>query len=365
MEKKKLAGILASSLMIGFSLGGSVIASAHSMKTSNGMNQSKSSMTHSTMKNSIDTSDVLVGAAASPPSGNGNGMVFFEQAHTSKMITVPVFKNANAFQLAVAGPIAYVPTLQGKTYLINLQTHRVISHFSSPIGARIASLSNDDHTLIITGGKSVTAYALPSLKRIWQISTGGNTLSVAGNIAYLSGNSASKTALIDLKSGKVTGTLPVGMIEDSVYDPQKHTLWLANWSNGDMTVVNTKTHRIANVIHQSEGGGFSMQDMGSMKNMMKATGGYMQLAVGPRGNHVYAASFSGNILVFNARNNTFEKNIPTVPMAKLSGIAIDPSGQYAYATVEDMKETVAISLKNDKLAATFPHLVSNRWIALH
>lgn len=365
MGKQRLTSIFATSLLMGVSFGGYAVASAHSMKTANGMKQEKSNTMTSPIRKTIQNSDVLLGAAASPPSGNGNGMVLFEQVKTSKMISVPFLKNANAFQLAVVDHTAYVPTLQGKTYLIDTQTHRVISHFSSPVGARIADFSNVEHLLILTGGKSVTAFALPSLKQVWQLGVGGNALSVVGRVAYLSGNSAKNTVIIDLKNGKMMGTLSVGMIEDTAYDPQKHTLWLANWNNGNMTVVNTKTNHIVDVIHQSEGGGFSMQDMGSMQKMMKATGGYMQLAVGPRGNHVYAASFSGNILAFNAVKNTFDRKIPTLPMAKLSGIAIDPSGQYAYATVENMKETVAISLKNDKLAATFPRLVSNRWVVLH
>lgn len=297
--------------------------------------------------------------------GNGNGMLLMEQVRMPKTVTVSLTTDANAFRIGIAGNTAYVPTLQGKTYVVDLQAHQVISSFSTPQGARIANISMANHLLIITGSKSVTAYSLPSLNQTWQVNTGGNALSIAGNSAYLSSNGTKTTSIIDLKSGKISGTLPVGMIEDSVYNPQQHTLWLANWGNGDMTIVNTVDNKVVKVIQEAEGGGFSMQDMGSVNNMMKASGGFMQLAVGPNGKHVYAASFSGHIMVYDAANNMFEKDIPTVPMAKLSGIAIDASGQYVYTTVENKQETIAVSLKTDKVVSTYPQLDSNRWSVIH
>jgi YVTN family beta-propeller protein len=183
---------------------------------------------------------------------------------------------------------------------------------------------------------------------------------VAGHVAYLSSNQSSTTRVIDLKTGRVVATIPVGEIEDSVYDPKFHTLWLANWTNGNMTIVNTKTRQVVATIHNAEGGGFDFQ------NMMASPGGFMQLAVGPHGRHVYAASFSGNILVYNAATQTFDKNIP-IPLedAKLSGIAIDPSGRYAYTTVENHHETVTISLKTDKMVSQVQGLSSNRWFVIH
>jgi hypothetical protein len=48
-------------------------------------------------------------------------------------------------------------------------------------------------------------------------------------------------------------------------------------------------------------------------------------------------------------------------MAKLSGLAIDPSGKYAYVTVENEKKTVSISLKTDRVVSSQAGLISNRW----
>lgn len=313
----------------------------------------------------IAVSDLLIGAAASPPMGKGNGEFLLEQVRKPMNMAVQLASGANAFQIGIEGNVAYVPTLQGTTYVVKLTSHKLAFTFSTPRGARIANVSKNGRLLIITGAKSVTAYSLPSLKRAWQVNKGGNALSLSDHFAYLSGNSSKVTSIINLKTGKITGEIPVGMIEDSVYDPQQHTLWMANWTSGNMTVVDTRNQRVVKVIHEKEGGGFSVKDMGSMSRMMMAKGGFMQLAAGPNGKHVYAASFSGNIMVYDAVNNAFEKNIPTVPMAKLSGIAIDPSGQYAYTTVENKKETIAVSLKTGKVASTFTNLESNRWYVVN
>lgn len=316
------------------------------------------------MKSMVNANDVLLGPAASPPMGMGNGQLNLMYVRTSKNMAVPLTKGANAFKSAVEGNIAYVPTLQGVTYVVNLHSHKVITTFSTSKGARIANIADiamGKHVLLITGLHSVTAYALPSHKLMWTTNVGGNTLAVVGRDAYVSGNASKTTQIIHLTTGKVTGSLPVGMIEDSVYDARRHTLWLANWNNGDMTIVNTKDNKVEKVIQEKEGGGFSMGDMGNMKAMMMATGGFMQLAVGPRGRFVYAASFSGNIMVYDAVSNMFKGDIPTLPMAKLSGIAISPTDGYAYTTVENKMETIAVSLRTHKVVATYPNLESNRW----
>lgn len=78
------------------------------------------------------------------------------------------------------------------------------------------------------------------------------------------------------------------------------------------------------------------------------------MAVSPDGKYVYAASFSGNIMV-----------IPTLPGAKLSGLAIDPSGEYIYATVENMHKTVSVSLKTDMIVASYSGLAANRWFVMN
>ncbi len=301
-------------------------------------------------------SDVLVGAAASPQMGSGNGMLIVDSVGMKKTWKIPLTSGANAFSAAIDGNAVYVPTLQGTTYVVSLKTHQVVSQFASPTGDRTAVIAQSAHLLLLVGASNVTAYSLPSFKEAWQANIGGNALAVVGQQAYLSSNASSTTALLNLATGHVDATIPVGHIEDSVYDPQRHTLWLANWTNGDMTVVNTLDNQIVAEIQRKEGGGFSPT------NMMTSSGGFMQLAVGPSGRHVYAASFSGNIMEYNASNNTFARDIPVnIPMAKLSGLAIDPSGQYAYTTVESHQETVSVSLKTGRVVSTVPHLMSNRW----
>lgn len=305
-------------------------------------------------------SDVLVGAAANAGMGGGNGMLTITSVGMKHTWKVPLGKGVTAFQAAISGQSVYVPTTQGKTYIVSLKSHKVLSSFSSPKGADIGTVAEANHLLIITGSNSVTAYSIPSMKEVWQINQGGHTLAVAGHDAYLSGLMSSKTTVIDVRTGHIVTTVPVGMVEDSVYDPERHTLWLANWNTGDMTVLNTRTNRVVKTIQRKEGGGFSMS------NMMNSPGGFMQLAVGPSGRSVYAASFSGNIMVYNATANIFAKDIAVkVPMAKLSGLAVDPSGRYAYATVESHQETVSIALNSGRITGTQSGLVSNRWYTAH
>ncbi|PSR34086.1 MAG: hypothetical protein C7B46_06705 [Sulfobacillus benefaciens] len=304
-------------------------------------------------------SDLLVGAAASPPSGPGNGQLLITSMGTGHTLKLPLSTGANAFTLAIDKNMVYVPTLQGTTYVVSLLSHKIIQQFATTPGARIANIGRENNVLLVTGPNNVTAYSLSTLHQLWQTTVGGNALSVVGSHAYLSSNLMSSTLEIDLATGRIVNTIPVGHIEDSVYDSARHTLWLANWSTGDMTIVDTLTNTVLKVIHETGGGGFSVA------NMMSSPGGFMQITVGPRGQHVYAASFSGNIMVYDALTNTFDKNIPVdIPMAKLSGIAIDPSDQYAYTTVESHQETVSISLKTDKIVSIATGMLSNRWFVI-
>lgn len=363
MFVKTWSFLLSPAILVGVVLSGCGTASVQSTNTMNSGSAntmgSGSTTSPTGSAHPIFTGDILVGAAASPPTGNGNGTLLLKSVRMPKTVKVALASNANAFRIGIDGNTAYIPTLQGKTYVVDLRSRQVVSSFSTPQGARIANVSKANHLLLITGASSVTAYSLPGLKQVWQVSTGGNALSLAGNVAYLSSNSSSNTSMIDLKTGKLTGAIGVGHIEDSVYDKEHHTLWLANWTTGDMTVVNTMDKKVLAVVHKAEGGGFSMA------NMMSSQGGFMQLAVGPHGNHVYAASFSGNIMVYDAKNNMFEKDIPTVSGAKLSGIAIDRSGQYAYTTVESKMETIAVALKTGQVVSTYPNMESNRWYVIH
>ncbi|RIV20868.1 hypothetical protein D2Q93_11400 [Alicyclobacillaceae bacterium I2511] len=136
------------------------------------------------------------------------------QIRTQNNVEVSLEKGANALQVAISGNDVYVPTLQGKTYVVNLPSHKVVSTFPTPEGARIANISKTTHLLIITGSNSVTAYSLPSLKMDFQLNVGGNALAIAGNQAYLSNNSLQQTRILNLKSGKIIGTVPVGNIEE-------------------------------------------------------------------------------------------------------------------------------------------------------
>ncbi|MCY0863385.1 MAG: hypothetical protein OWQ57_00385 [Sulfobacillus sp.] len=297
----------------------------------------------------------LVGAAASPPSGAGNGFLWLE--HQNHWHLVSLGQGANAFQAAVWGSWVFVPTLTGTTDVVDWTTQKPVKTLATPVGSRVALVDGATHRLYLIGPNTTAAYTLPGLNPLWQKPVGGNTAVMADNRLYLNAPTADVTTVLNAETGAPEQNVPVGHIEDMVFDPAYHTIWMANWYNGDMTVLNAATNRVVTTLHEAEGGGFSMT------NKMGAMSGYMQIAVGPNGQHVYAAAFSGNIMVFNANTNQFVRDVPApVPMAKLSGLAIDPNGEIAYTTVESQNETIAVSLKSGALLALWPHIQSNRWL---
>lgn len=301
--------------------------------------------------------DLLIGAAASPAMGTGNGNVWFYDVSSGKQNKISLSTGANAFKMALDRDLAYIPTLQGKTYIINIRNQQVVGQFASIVGARIANLARAENLLILTGSHGVDAYSLSTHQLIWSVNAPGNALAVVGNEAYLSSNMTATTTRIDLTTGQILGTLPIGHIEDSVYDTNQHTLWLANWYTGTMTVVDTQTQAISAVIQTPEG-----DPTLTMSNIMASPAAFMQLAVGPTGQHVYAAGFSGHILVFSATKNNLSHEITV--HGKLSGLAMSTTGNVAYTTVESAKETDAISLATGKVLWTQKGMLSNRWAVI-
>lgn len=73
----------------------------------------------------------LVGVAASPPMGGGNGQLLVYHSCNSQKIGVPLSAGANGFRVAVVGDTVYIPTLQGTTYVVNLKSHTVRSRGSN------------------------------------------------------------------------------------------------------------------------------------------------------------------------------------------------------------------------------------------
>lgn len=109
---------------IGMGSSQSGVSEQLSSSTSTGMNSDQTQ--------SVLPKDVLVGAEASPPMGAGNGMLLLAQASGQNSVKIPLTEGANAFRIAIDGNMAYVPTLQGKRYVVNLLFHNVESVFNTP-----------------------------------------------------------------------------------------------------------------------------------------------------------------------------------------------------------------------------------------
>jgi len=100
-----------------------------------------------------------------------------------------------------------------------------------------------------------------------------------------------------------------------------------------------------------------------------ATAGFMQLAVSPDQNSVYAAGFSGHILRFSTSDPHYLGEVKVAGgktgFDKLSGLTVLPHGAEAITTIENRHESVVVDLRNGRVLQRLPGIASNRWVLAH
>lgn len=305
-----------------------------------------------------------IGVFPAPPVGKGPGKIAFWSIGGRPRVASfgrAGTPSGNSFYIAYDNlhRKVYIPTFAGTTYVVNARTGHVEGRFATIPGGRVAAISPDHHWLLVLSGKQLAAYALPSHKRRFQLPVGGNALvfDPHGHAVFVGGNMDKTLTEVHLPSGRIVRRFPIHRSGDLVW--AHNQIFSADIKTGVMSVLNPKTGRIDHIKTGEVDPNFNYAKIPAAK------AGFMQLAVSPNQNYVYAAGFSGHILRFSARRDTYLGRVAVSagPGAnKLSGLAVLPGGKRGLVTVENRMETVVVRLANGKILRTLPKIASNRWL---
>lgn len=361
-------------MSIGMVKAGSVLAAmsmavASPFATATSKNVSNSRPSISQLIDKALPGETVVGAFPAPPSGPGPGTLGVWQPNRGMIRTISFAPSGttagNSFYVATdhSTHTVFVPTAAGTTYVINTSTWKVMDHFTSPVGGRVAKVTPDGKLLILESASQTAAFRTTTpYKQVFSVSTGGNALVVTpnGRDAFVGGNADKKITEIALPTGRIVRTFPVGHSGDMVW--ARGQIFSANIATGVMSVVNPVTGKIVLISTPEVDPTFSYNDIPA------ATAGFMQLAVSPGQRRVYAAGFSGHILAFSTRRDMYlgevSVNANTAGATNLlSGLAVLPGGRQAVVTVENLKRSVVVSLETGKILESADSLSSNRWVS--
>lgn len=309
---------------------------------------------------------VVAGAFPAPPMGNGPGKLALVQPAQAQARAVD-FGTANSpagnsFYIAnnPGHTEVFVPTLAGKTLVIDPQTGMTLRQFDSIAGGRVARVWVGHGVVFVLSGKVLAAYSTHDGALRFDIPVGGNALAFNADASrlYVGGNLRTTIAEIDPADGHVLRQIPIGHSGDLAW--ARGRLYSANMQSGVMSVFNPANNHIVSIATSEVDPQFSYAKIPA------ATAGFMQLAVGPRQNHVYAAGFSGHILRFSTRAPAYAGEVRVSAgqpgPAKLSGLAVLPGGRQAIVTIENRHEAVIVALRSGKVLRRLPGIASNRWV---
>ncbi|MDA8334962.1 MAG: hypothetical protein M0Z41_08255 [Peptococcaceae bacterium] len=323
----------------------------------------------------------VLGLAPGPLSGPGAGTIFIGR-NGDHFRSVVYVRGANSFLPATTpgGHRAFVATEAGKTYVLSLPDGGVKSSFATPAGGRLAVVSPGGGHVYVIGGSFTAAYDTAAPYRLVALlKQGGNALVISpgGHHGYLAGNFRSNILKLNLPGLTVAATAGVGGTGDLAISPDGKRLWAADMFNGNLYVVDTAAMRLVHTISTPEG-----DPAINLHNLMAATAGFMQLSMNHSGKRLYAAGFSGHVLVFDTSTYKYTSLAIKVPPGKspamggtsapaatpappkLSGLVVLPSGRRMIATAENYKTTLLLSTRTGRTLATYPGVASNRWIVV-
>jgi hypothetical protein len=314
--------------------------------------------------------DWIVGAFLAPPSGPGWGRLEALNAASDTARNVQFAKphtpQGNSFYVAYDAQehAVYVPTVAGRTDILDSRTFAAKGHFASVKGGRVAAISPDHKVLLIISGKETAAYSIPNYTRLYESPVGGNAVAFKpdSSRAFVGGNSSDKLTEIDVSTGKVERSFPVAHTGDMIWADGK--LFSADMQNGVMSVLDPATGSITQIKTPEVDPHFSY------KRIPAASAGFMQIAADPAQHKVYAAGFSGHILEFSTADHaSYVGEIavranPHADVDKLSGLSIIGDGKDAAVTVENLKTTVVVRLSDGHIEKRFAGVASNRWVKL-
>lgn len=311
--------------------------------------------------------DWLIGPRPAPPQGNGPGeLVVWEtasEAVQARSFAAPQTPAGNSF-LPALDPVhgrLYVPTMGGRTVIFDARDLSQVGSMTSVDDGRVAGVSPDGAVLVVVSAHQTAAYATASRERLWRVQGGGNAVAFDADsrYAYVGGNRNDTIQRLNLASGEPDGHYAVARSGDLVR--VRDHLYSADMKTGVVSVVELSRGTVT-AIQTPE-----VDPQFDYANMASATAGLMQLAADPEGHRVYAAGFSGNILVFDSDAARYLGSIavdagPPGGPDKLSGLALFDHGRKAVVTVENLGLAVVVDLDSQALLRTLEGADSNRWV---
>lgn len=308
---------------------------------------------------------LVIGAAASPPAGSGPGRLFAVAPSAGQVRTgrfgKPGTPAGNSFFVgydAAAGTI-YVPSIAGRMTVRNAQSLRPVARFAVIRGARVARVVPRAHLVLVLSARDLAGYSLTTHRAVFTIPVGGNAIAVdaAQDRAFIGGNMDRTITAVGLPSGALLLRYAVAGSGDLAFAHGR--VFSADIKTGVLSVLDPVSRQVV-AIKTGE-----VDPHFSYGRIPAATAGFMQLALSPSGNTLYAAGFSGHILTFSTRDDRFLGEISVQAgkgANKLSGLAVVDHGREALVTVENRNETVLASLADGKVLRRFPGVGSNRWV---
>jgi hypothetical protein len=314
---------------------------------------------------SAKSMSTVIGVSPAPPLGAGPGrLTVLPLRHGDKPYIVKFGRagtaSGNSFYIAERQGIAYVPSVAGYTDVINIHTRKKVQRFHSIAGGRVAVLSKDGDELFVLSGKKLAAYTTKDGAQRYQLDFGGNAmvLNKDGSRLFVGGNMDKSIAMINTDTGLVLRRIPIGHSGDLAWANGK--LFSADMKSGVMSVYNPATDKTYKIKTPETDPNFSYH------RIPKARAGFMQLAVSPDRQYIYAAGFSGHILRFSTRRPAYLGEVAVTAgksaANKLSGLAVLDNGRRAISTIENRHESVIVNLQNGHVIERLPHVASNRWV---
>lgn len=307
-----------------------------------------------------------VGAAPSPLNGAGRGILELLRLQDNSVKQASFgtsgSPSGNSFYVAYDSEqnTVYVPTVGGKTYVIDRLAREILYSFTSIKGGRVARLTPEKSILLVLSNKQLAGYYTLTGERAFQVAVGGNAMVVNpdGCCVYVGGNMDDHITEVQLPAGKISRTYPVAGSSDLAWADGK--VFSADMKTGIMSVLNPDTGKVTRIKTPEVDPHFSYHSIGA------AHAGFMQICTLPDKHEVYAAGFSGHILKFSSIKDTYlgevAVNTNSKGPHKLSGLVLLENGNLALTTIENLQETVEVDMQTGKLVHIFPKVASNRWV---
>ena len=312
-----------------------------------------------------NTMSTAIGTLPAPATGAGPGKILVLPLDGRVNPYTLTFGQAgtlsgNSFYPAESKDLAYIPSESGYTDVINIETRDRLAQFQTLEGGRVAAISKKNDLLVVLSDHRLAAYSATDGKKRYDLDYGGNAIAFNQEESrfFVGGNMHTSIAEINSYTGKITKIIPIGHSGDLAW--ANNLLFSANMKTGVMTAYNPFTEKSVTMHTPEADPNFSYNEI------PKAKAGFMQLAVSPDQQYVYAAGFSGHILRFSTDKPAYLGEVTVAANKttanKLSGLAILGNGREAISSVENLHETVIVDLSDGRIIKQIPNVVSNRWV---